>query len=160
MTFIPPFWSPFFGRAEFRRNPLQERAVDVDFEDISESSTQQPKIDKSTRAKQIADAAEERIRELIKKSPMSGLLMASMFVVGATWADEHPLSNYGSRVAWHEAQHEECRRLLTESGASTPNNKDIPLSPSSLLCSLMVLFGPMKIPLRLYDALGTRPDYQ
>ncbi len=125
MTFIPPFWSPFFGRAEFRRNPLQERAVDVDFEDISESSTQQPKIDKSTRAKQIADAAEERIRELIKKSPMSGLLMASMFVVGATWADEHPLSNYGSRVAWHEAQHEECRRLLTESGASTPNNKDI-----------------------------------
>lgn len=34
MTFIPPFWSPFSDRAERRRNPLQDRAVDVDFEDI------------------------------------------------------------------------------------------------------------------------------
>lgn len=125
MTFIPPFWSPFSDRAERRRNPLQDRAVDVDFEDISESSTQQPKIDKSTRAKQIADAAEERGRELIKKSPMSGLLVMSMFVMGADWADEHPLSNYGNREAWLGAQHEECRRILTESGASTPNNKNI-----------------------------------
>lgn len=125
MTFIPPFWSPFFDRAERRRNPLQDRAVDVDYEDISESSAQQPKIDKSTRAKQIVDAAEERGRELIKKSPMSGLLVMSMFFMGANWADEHPLLTYGSRAAWHEAQYEECRRLLTESGASTPNNKDI-----------------------------------
>lgn len=125
MTFIPPFWSHSFDQAERRRNPLQDRAVDVDFEDISESSTQQSKIDKSTRAKQIADAAEERGRELIKKRPMSGLLVMTMFILGANWADEHPLSTYGSWAAWHEAQHEECRRLLTESGASTPNNKDI-----------------------------------
>lgn len=125
MTFIPPFWSHFSDRAERRRNPLHNRAVDVDFEDISESSTQQPKIDKSTRAKQIADAAEERARKLIKESPMSGLLIMSMFVVGAIWADEHPLSTYDSRAAWFEAQLEECRRILTESGASTANNKDI-----------------------------------
>lgn len=125
MTFIPPFWSHSFDQEERRRNPLQDRAVDVDFEDISESSTQQPKIDTSTRAKQIADAAEERGRELIKKKPMFGLLVASMFALGATWADEHPLSNYGSRKAWLVAQHEECLRILTESGASTPNNSDI-----------------------------------
>ncbi len=125
MTFIPPFWTSCYDQAARRRNPLQERAVDVDFEDISESSTQQPKIDASTRAKQIADAAEERSRELIQKSPMFGLLMASMFVEGVTWADEHPLSNYGSRAAWRGAQHEECRRILTESGASTSNNKNI-----------------------------------
>lgn len=125
MTFIPPFWSHSFDQAEPRRNPLQDRAVDVDFEDISGSSSQQPKIDKSTRAKQLSDAAEERGRELIKKNPMSGFLVMSMFLMGADWADEHPLSNYGSRAAWHEAQHEECRRILTESGASTPNNSNI-----------------------------------
>ena len=125
MTFIPPLWSPFFDRADCRRNPLHIRAVDVDFEDISESSTQQPEIDKSTRANQIADAAEERGRKLIKESPMSGLLIVSVFALGAIWADEHPLSTYGSRAAWHEAQHEECRRILTESGASIANNKDI-----------------------------------
>lgn len=125
MTFIPPFWSHFFDPAERRRNPLQDRAVDVDFEDISGPSNQQPKIDKSARAKQIGDAAEKRVNNLIKESPMSALLMMSMFVVGANWADEHPLSAYDSRAAWHAAQHEELRRILTESGASTPNNKDI-----------------------------------
>lgn len=125
MTFIPPFWSHSFDQAERRRNPLQDRAVDVDFEDISESSTQQPKIDTSSRAKQIADVAEEQHRKLIEKNPMTGLLGMSMFVMGAQWADEHPLSTYDSRGAWLGAQHEECVRILTESGATTSNNKDI-----------------------------------
>ena len=109
---------PYFGSEPKTKNSqLQDRAEDISFEEVKESTTEQPKIDEQARAKQIAKAIDERVSELVKKSPTSGLLYTTAFILGANWADEHPQSNYNDRTAWIAAQHEEVQRLVK--GAST-----------------------------------------
>lgn len=91
---------------------LQDRAEDISFEEVKESTTEQPKIDEAARAKQISKAIDERVSELVKKNPVGGLLSITAFSFGANWADEHPQSNYNDRTAWIAAQHEEVQKLL------------------------------------------------
>lgn len=56
----------------------------------------------------------------MEKSPISGLLHMTTFMVGANWADEHPLSNYKDRSDWMAAQHEEVQKIVNK----TSGNKD------------------------------------
>lgn len=104
---------PFFGSEPKTKNSkLQDRAEDISFEEVKESTTEQPKIDEKARAKQIADAVDARLSDLVQKNPMAGLMYVTSFITGANWADEHPLSNYNNRTAWLEAQHDEVQMLV------------------------------------------------
>ena len=83
--------SAFFGFEPPKKNSkLQDRAEDISFEEVKDETKEQSKIDKKARAKQIADAAEGRISDIVKKNPMGGLMYITGFVTGADWADEHP----------------------------------------------------------------------
>lgn len=116
-TFTGDFRS-FMGFSPKPHNSkLQDRAEDISFEEVKvetkeQQTKEQPKIDEPARAKQIAKAIDERVSELVKKSPSSGLLYITAFIAGANWADEHPRSNYNDRTAWIAAQHEEVQRLV------------------------------------------------
>lgn len=97
-----------------KKSKLQDRAEDISFEEVKESSKKQPKIDEKKRAEQIGKAVEEKISGLMEKSPISGLLHMTTFMVGANWADEHPLSNYKDRSDWMAAQHEEVQKIVNK----------------------------------------------
>lgn len=103
-----------------KKSKLQDRAEDISFEEVKESAKEQPKIDKKKRAEQICKAVEEKISGLMEKSPISGLLHMTTFMVGANWADEHPLSNYKDRSDWMAAQHEEVQKIVNKASG----NKD------------------------------------
>ena len=105
---------PFIGVADPHERKLQDSAEDVDFEDVKEEEKTQPEIDKEARAKQIAKAVEERVSDLLKKSPMTAILHMTTFIEGASWADEHPLSSYKNRTDWIAAQHAEVRDLMSK----------------------------------------------
>lgn len=105
-------WPFFSSEPKTKNSKLQDRAEDISFEEVKESTTEQPKIDKEARAKQISKALAERVSELMGKSPTSGLLYMTAFISGANWADEHPQLNYNDRTAWIEAQREEVQRLV------------------------------------------------
>lgn len=97
-----------------KKSKLQDRAEDISFEEVKESSKKQPKIDEKKRAEQICKAAEEKTSGLMEKNPISGLLHMTTFMVGANWADEHPLSSYKYSSDWMAAQHEEVQRLVNK----------------------------------------------
>ncbi len=105
-------WSFFGSEPKTKNSKLQDRAEDISFEEVKESTTEQPKIDEKARAKQIADAVDARLSDLVQKNPMAGLMYVTSFITGANWADEHPLSNYNDRTAWLEAQHDEVQKLV------------------------------------------------
>lgn len=123
MKFYPfndPRW-PFHGCAsKNKQSGLQDRAEDIEFEEVNEPASGRPKIDKKARAEQISIAVEELLGELKTKDPIFGLFRAILFISGAEWADEHPLSEFGSHVDWVSAQQGEVRRMLMDSEA----NKD------------------------------------
>ncbi len=111
-TFAGDFRS-FMGFSPKPHNSkLQDRAEDISFEEVKEETKEQPKIDEKARTKQIADAVDARLSDLVKKNPMAGLMYITSFITGANWADEHPLSNYNDRTAWLEAQHDEVQKLV------------------------------------------------
>lgn len=106
-----------------KKSKLQDRAEDTSFEDVKESAEEQPKIDKATRDKQVAEAAESFSKELFEKSPGSGLLLRMTFLMGAQWADEHPRSNYNNVTEWLADANDEIDRML--SGACPDGDKDM-----------------------------------
>ncbi len=117
------FSFPYFGsNRKPKKNNLQDRAEDIAFEEIKETSKAQPKIDEKARAGQIANAVESRSREIVMKNPITGLLVISLFVYGAKWADEHPISTFDSRAEWVSAQRDEVQRILDEAKGDKPKD--------------------------------------
>lgn len=111
---------PFPGCAsKNKQSGLQDRAEDIEFEEVKESASGRPKIDQRARAEQISKAVAELTGELKTKDPIFGLFRAILFISGAEWADSHPLSEFGSHVAWVSAQQGEVRRMLMDSKANT-----------------------------------------
>ena len=109
--------------ASQRVRAVDSNIEDVQFEDVTEDKThKKPEIDKDARARQLVDAVDERVKSLAEKSPHSALLVSAMFVMGADWADEHPLSDFADRSAWICAQRNEVKRILSEAPISkTPD---------------------------------------
>ncbi len=126
--FIPPRWD-FFGPVG-QKNYFQDNAEDVSYEDVTEPS-KKPVIDHEARAAQIAAAMSEQTSDIMTKSPIAGLLVGSMFVAGATWADEHPISEFKSRAEWISAQLKEVEKMQTVADSSARND----------LMFSMILFG-------------------
>lgn len=102
------FNQTFFGslkdilgiKPETKKSNLQDRAEDIEFEEIKDSEHSQPKIDSRTREIRMMEAAEVATKEISDKVPMVGIALQSLFLLGATWADEHPVSNYADRSGW------------------------------------------------------------
>lgn len=117
MSFNPFRWSlsdlPDL-KLNTKKSNLQDRAEDISFEEVKESTNEQPKIDKEKRAEQICKAVEEKMSGLMEKSPIAGLLHMTTFIVGANWADEHPLSSYKDLSDWMAAQYEEAQKLVNK----------------------------------------------
>lgn len=117
MCFNPFKWSlrdlPGLERNTKKSN-LQDRAEDISFEEVDESTNEQPKIDEKKRVEQIGKAVEEKMSGLMEKSPIAGLLHMTTFIVGANWADEHPLSSYKDHSDWMAAQYEEVQKLVNK----------------------------------------------
>lgn len=90
-----PNFSAFFKKSGF----IHKEVEDVQYEDVTEPS-KTPEIDKERRARQLAEAMLDEARGIMYKSPATGLTVASLFMHGATWADEHPLSSFQSRGEW------------------------------------------------------------
>lgn len=110
---------PFIGCApETKKSKLQDRAEDISFEEVKESTKEETKIDEDARARQISKAVQERMSDLLKKHPISGVLAMSMFLSGAYWADNHPLPSYKSRADWMKAQYDEVQRLVNKASIS------------------------------------------
>lgn len=111
-----PNFSDFFKASGFRR----EEVEDVQYEDVTEPS-KTPEIDKERRARQLADAMLAEARGFMYKSPAAGLTVATLFMHGATWADEHPLSSFQSRGEWLAAINSAVDDLNRDAGGSTPH---------------------------------------
>lgn len=95
-----PNFSDFFKKS----GTIRKEVEDVQYEDVTESS-KKPEIDKERRARQLADAMLAESRDIMYKSPAAGLAVASLFLNGAMWADEHPLSSFRSRAEWFSAMY-------------------------------------------------------
>ena len=122
MYFSDPFhgrW-PFFGSGRTKSH-FQDNAEDVSYEDITESS-KKTVIDQEARAAQIAAAMSEQTSDIMNKSPLAGLLVGSMFVAGANWADKHPISEFKSRAEWMSAQAKEVEKMQNEADPSARND--------------------------------------
>lgn len=88
-------FNPFRGRWPFGHtstdysNSLKDLAEDVPFVEVEEPS-KKPQIDTKARAEQLAKASQEKVSELMEKSPVAALHVLVLFTAGAQWADEHP----------------------------------------------------------------------
>ena len=116
-------FNPFSGRMPFSfgsasTRPLHDIAVDVTYEEVK-SEPKKPQIDTAARTEQISRVAMSKYGDIIEKNPMSALLVTSLFLAGALWADEHPVSEFGSEKAWLSAQRNEVDNMLEIS----PNEK-------------------------------------
>lgn len=112
-----PNSSDFLKKSGFIRNEVE----DVQYEDVTEPS-KTPEIDKERRARQLADAMLAKSRDIMYKSPAEGLSVASLFLYGAMWADEHPLSSFRSEAEWFSAMYSavaDVNRAVRDSTASS-----------------------------------------
>lgn len=112
-----PNFSDFFKASGFTRKEVE----DVQYEDVTEPS-KTPEIDKERRARQLADAMLAESRDLMYKSPAAGLSVALLFLNGATWADEHPLSSFRSRAEWFSAMYSAVDDLNRAVGVPTDSS--------------------------------------
>ena len=119
------FSNPFYGRwpfssfgAESRKSRLHDLAEDVSFEEVKESP-KEPVIDEDARAAQIAAAALKETEDLMKKSPVSGLVATSLFVAGAKWSDENPANKFGSKAERTLAMAKEIEQMQEQAEPSS-----------------------------------------
>ena len=110
------YHSPFFRSA--RKNRLHDRAEDVAFEDVSEQANE-PTIDEKARAAQIAAAVLKETEDIMRKSPMSGLLVATLFVSGAKWADDNPAAKFSSKAERMSAMSKEVEEMQRKAEPSS-----------------------------------------
>ena len=108
-----------------RKSRLHDMAEDVAFEDVSEQANE-PTIDEQARADQIASAVLKETEDIMRKSPMSGLLVATLFVSGAKWADDNPAAKFSSKAEWMSAMSKEGEEM--QSKAEPSSRKDMMLS--------------------------------
>lgn len=117
MSFNPfHFHSPFV-RSD-RKNRLHDMAEDVAFEDVSEQANE-PNIDEKARAAQIAAAVLKETEDIMRKSPMSVLLVATLFVSGAKWADDNPAAKFSSKAEWVSAMSKEVEEMQRKAEPSS-----------------------------------------
>ena len=118
-------YNPFRGRRPFfgsdRKSRLHDMAEDVVFEDVSEQANE-PTIDEKARAAQIAAAVLKETEDILHKSPMSGLLVASLFVIGAKWADDNPAAKFSSKAEWMSAMSKEVEEMQSKAEPSSRND--------------------------------------
>lgn len=116
-------FNPFLGHWPFGRtstghpHSLKDLAEDVPFEEVEEPS-KKPQIDKKARAEQVAKASEEKVSELMEKSPLAAFHALIMFSAGAKWGDEHPESDFNNRPERVSAMRAEVNSMLDEAIAS------------------------------------------
>lgn len=110
------YHSPFF-RSD-RKNRLHDMAEDVAFEDVSEQANE-PTIDEKARAAQIAAAVLKETEDIMRKSPMSGLLFATLFVSGAKWADDNPAAKFSSKAERMSAMSKEVEEMQRKAEPSS-----------------------------------------
>lgn len=106
----------FFGKSS---RPRREREVeDVAYEEVR---TEAPRgeMDKAMRNRQIADAVLAEVREMMYKSPTSGLITGLLFVHGAEWADAHPAGAYESEDKWCVAAYDAAKELAERAASNT-----------------------------------------
>lgn len=109
-----PNLSDFLKKSGYIRKEVE----DVQYEDVTEPSKTH-EIDKERRARQLADAMLAESMDIMYKSPVAGLNVASLFLHGAMWADEHPLSSFQSRAEWLAAMYSAVDDLNRHIGDST-----------------------------------------
>lgn len=98
--FIPPH---LFG-ASSNRNNVNNPIEDVQFEGIKSQSRAKPHAYSEYRIRQIEDAAMDEYKDFPDSNPMCKLMMVGLFILGAKWVDENPVSNFRNEVDWLGAQ--------------------------------------------------------
>lgn len=96
---------------EPQKSKLQDRAEDVEFEEIKGSEHSQPKIDSRTREFRMMEAAEAATKGISAQIPLAGIAMKGLFLIGAMWADKHPVSNYADRSGWMDDMGNEIKSI-------------------------------------------------
>lgn len=115
--FLNPFhgrW-PFFGATD-KKFHLRELAEEVPFEELHE--TEKKAIDMTARAAQIAKELESKTSALLERSPFYALHVIAMFKAGATWADEHPVSDFNNRAERAAAMRNQLKNMLEGANAA------------------------------------------
>lgn len=114
MTFNPFNDHYFFSGSSYRgychlRNDIE----DVDFEDITQ---EQPKhqIDEKARNAQITKEVNTRFADISERNPMVAAIESGLFILGANWTDQHPVSEFGSVAAWSIALTREADNLMKD----------------------------------------------
>ncbi len=130
MCFSNPFHGWPFGSfgSESRKSRLHDLIEDVSFEEVEEvkESTKEPVINEHSRAAQIAAAALKETEALMHESPLSGLLVASLFVAGAKWSDDNPATKFGSKAERTSAMAKEIEQM--EEQAEPSSHRDLMFS--------------------------------
>lgn len=111
MSFNPFRDSWPFGRTStgYPRS-FKDNAEDVPFEEVKYPAKERV-IDEHARAAQIADAVLKETEDIMRKSPISGLLVASLFVSRAKWSDDNPVSKFSSDAERTSAMAKEVEQM-------------------------------------------------
>lgn len=101
----------FSARARREECSSRPDIIDVEYQEMK-SSHEAPGFNKEARKEQITDAAISQMKDLMEKSPLSGMTHSVIWIEGALWADEHRLSSYPTRSAWIAAGKEALHNTL------------------------------------------------
>ncbi|MBD5243161.1 MAG: hypothetical protein HDS60_03635 [Barnesiella sp.] len=114
MAFDPFNDHYFFSGSSYRDYCYVRKDIeDVDFEDITQ---EQPKhqIDEKARNAQITKEVNTRFADLFERNPMAAGIVSCLFILGADWADQHPVSEFSSVAAWSAAIMQEADNLMKD----------------------------------------------